>query len=42
MAHGSRAVHAADYANRPLHQRIKERIALGLMRLALFLTGKRY
>ena len=33
---------AADYANRPLHQRVKERIALALMRFALFLTGKRY
>lgn len=42
MAHESRAVEAADYANRPLHQRIKERIALGLLRFGLFLTGKRY
>jgi len=42
MQHDSRAVAAADYANRPLHQRVKERIALALMRFALFLTGKRY
>jgi cardiolipin synthase len=42
MAHESRAVDVADYANRPLHQRIKERIALGLLRFGLFLTGKRY
>ena len=42
MTHESRAVDAADYANRPLHQRIKERIALGLLRFGLFLTGKRY
>lgn len=42
MAHESRAVAAADYAHRPLGQRVKERIALGLMRFALFLSGKRY
>jgi cardiolipin synthase len=42
MQHQSRPVAAADYANRPLAQRIKERIALGLMRLALFLTGRHY
>ena len=42
MAHGSRHVDAQDYAQRPLLQRVKERVALGLMRLALFLTGKRY
>lgn len=42
IRHGSRAVAAADYAHRPLRQRVLERIALGLMRLALFLTGHRY
>jgi hypothetical protein len=35
-------VAAQEYANRPLLQRVKERLALGLMRLALFLTGRRY
>jgi cardiolipin synthase len=42
MDQGSRAVAAQEYANRPLLQRVKERLALGLMRLALFLTGTRY
>jgi cardiolipin synthase len=42
MAHGGRPVAAQEYANRPLLQRVKERLALGLMRLALFLTGRRY
>jgi cardiolipin synthase A/B len=35
-------VAASEYANRPLYQRLLERMALGLMRLALFITGKRY
>jgi len=39
---GSRPVDAAAYAQRPLRQRVLERIALGLMRLALFVTGNRY
>ena len=42
MGQGSRPVAAQEYANRPLLQRVKERLALGLMRLALFLTGTRY
>jgi cardiolipin synthase len=42
MAQGSQQVAVEDYAHRPLLQRVKERIALGLMRLALFLTGMRY
>ena len=42
MAYGGRPVAAQEYANRPLLQRVKERLALGLMRLALFLTGRRY
>ena len=42
MNQGSRLLAPDDYAQRPLVQRIKERIALGLMRLALFLTGNRY
>ena len=32
----------AAFANRSLGQRLLERLALGLMRLGLFLTGKRY
>ena len=42
MVHECRAVDVADYANRPLRQRIKEGIALGLLRAGLFLSGKRY
>lgn len=42
IRHDSRAVAASEYANRPLYQRLLERMALGLMRLALFITGKRY
>ena len=38
---GSR-MDAADYAARPRVQRIKEHIALALMRLALFVQGKKY
>jgi cardiolipin synthase len=30
------------YTQRPWHQRGRDRIAFGLMRLALFLTGNRY
>lgn len=30
------------YAQRPWHQRLLERLAFGAMRLALFLTGRRY
>ena len=30
------------YANRPLGERVMERLALGLMRVALFIIGKRY
>jgi cardiolipin synthase len=42
MQHDSRRLDPADYANRPLRQRLLDRVAFGLMRLALFLTGKRY
>src|SRR5574337_254098 len=42
MAHGGRRVDPADYENRPWRQRLGERIALGLMRAAMFLTGTRY
>ena len=30
------------YTRRPWHQRLRDRLAFGLMRLALFLTGNRY
>jgi cardiolipin synthase A/B len=42
MQHDSRRVVAAQYANRALGQRVLDRMAFGLMRLALFLTGNRY
>jgi cardiolipin synthase len=38
----STAVVAANYTQRPWHQRLRDRVAFGLMRLALFLTGNRY
>lgn len=41
MAQGVR-VDPATYANRPWRQRLLERIAYGLMRVALFLHGRRY
>lgn len=39
---GGVAVDPASYADRPWRQRLLDRLAFGLMRLALFLTGKRY
>ncbi|WHZ12554.1 MAG: cardiolipin synthase ClsB [Burkholderiaceae bacterium] len=42
MEHGGRRIDPADYENRPWRQRFGERIALALMRAALFLTGMRY
>lgn len=38
----STPVVAANYTQRPWHQRLRDRVAFGLMRLALFLTGHRY
>ena len=38
----STSVVAANYTQRPWHQRLRDRVAFGLMRLALFLTGNRY
>jgi cardiolipin synthase A/B len=38
----SRALDPRRYALRPWHQRLRDRIAFALMRLALFLTGNRY
>ncbi len=39
---GGQQMDAAHFENRPLRERIKERIALVLMRLALMLHGKEY
>mgnify|MGYP006168172899 FL=1 len=38
----SKPVVAAVYVLRPWHQRLRDRVAFGLMRLALFLSGNRY
>lgn len=40
-AHGTR-LDAKTYAARPWHERLLDRVAFGMMRLGLFLTGKRY
>ncbi|MEY4882476.1 MAG: hypothetical protein RIS34_330 [Pseudomonadota bacterium] len=37
-----RRVDPAQYANRPWRQRIRDRVAFALMRVALFLSGNRY
>ena len=42
MEHEGQRVDPATYANRPWRQRGLDRIAFGLMRLALFLSGNRY
>ncbi len=42
MTQGGTRVDPAVYANRPWRQRLLDRIALGLMRLILYLMGKRY
>lgn len=42
MAQHSEAVSDVSYLRRPWHQRLRERLAFGLMRLALFMTGNRY
>ncbi len=39
---GGAAVDRTDYANRPWRQRLLDRLAFGLMRVLLFLNGKRY
>jgi cardiolipin synthase len=39
--HGLR-VDPAQYAERPWQQRVRDRLAYGLMRLGVFLTGNRY
>ena len=42
MAEESTLVDAAVYLRRPWHQRLRDRMAFGLMRLMLFLSGLRY
>ena len=42
MQHAGRRMDPARYAGRPLRQRVLDRLAFGLMRLALWVTGKRY
>lgn len=42
MQHAGRRMDPARYAGRPLRQRVLDRVAFGLMRLALWLTGKSY
>jgi cardiolipin synthase A/B len=42
MVHDGKQIDPADYANRPLAQRVRDHIAYGLMRVALWSTGNRY
>lgn len=42
MDQDGKQVLTADYANRPWHQRLLDRVAFGLMRLALSITGRHY
>ena len=42
MAEHCTPVSFESYRRRPWHQRLRDRIAFGLMRLALFLSGNRY
>jgi cardiolipin synthase len=42
MQHAGRRMDPAHYAGRPLRQRVLDRVAFGLMRLALWVTGNRY
>jgi cardiolipin synthase A/B len=42
MERDGKQVEAQEFANRPLHQRMLDRLAFGLMRLALSITGRRY
>jgi cardiolipin synthase A/B len=42
IAHDGKQIDPADYANRPWGQRLRDRIAYGLMRAALWSTGNRY
>ena len=42
MQHAGRRMDPARYAGLPLRQRVLDRVAFGLMRLALWVTGNRY
>lgn len=42
IGNGGTPVSASAFANRPLRQRLLDQLAFGVMRLILFLTGKRY
>ncbi len=42
MTDDGKHVNLEEFVNRPWHQRILDRIAFGLMRLALSITGRRY
>lgn len=42
IAHHGQAMDPARYARRPLVERVLERLALGVMRLALMIQGKKY
>ncbi len=42
MAEGGKIVNLQEFSNRPWHQRLLDQFALGLMRLALSVTGRRY
>jgi cardiolipin synthase A/B len=42
MERDGKQVEAQEFANRPWHQRMLDRLAFGLMRLALSITGRRY
>jgi cardiolipin synthase A/B len=42
MAEDGNAVNLQEFANRPRLQRLLDRVAFGLMRLALSITGRRY
>ena len=42
MAQKSLRVEPGKYTQRPWGQRVLDRLAFGLMRLALFLSGNRY
>jgi cardiolipin synthase A/B len=42
MEQDGKEVDAEEFSNRPWHQRLLDRLAFGLMRLALSVTGRRY
>jgi len=42
MEQEGRRVEPASYAQRPWHQRLLDRMAFGLMRVGVFVTGNRY